>query len=231
MMDIPKRQIRALYDEDSITVYQAYGPAIAIPAAAGNRFGPSFKRSRMTWIKPSFRWMMYRCGWATKPGQEHVLAIRIDRAGFEWALEHSAFAHFDASLHASSEAWRATLREPVRVQWDPELDLRFAPLAHRSLQIGLSAEAVARYVTNGSGRFATSPTWPGSVTPSCASRVLTPPRSCRRPSARIGRRRSPHASDGNRPVERALHLTWTRTAAADTLGRGGARTGGMGSWR
>ena len=144
-MEIPKRQIRALYDDESITVYQAYGPAIAIPAVADDRFGTSFKRSRMTWIKPSFRWMMYRCGWATKPGQEHVLAIRIDRAGFEWALEHSAFAHFDAALHASHEAWRATLREPVRVQWDPERDLHFQPLAHRSLQVGLSGEAVARY--------------------------------------------------------------------------------------
>lgn len=36
-------------------------------------------------------------------------------------------------------------REPVRVQWDPERDLHFAPLAHRSLRIGLSGEAVARY--------------------------------------------------------------------------------------
>jgi hypothetical protein len=38
----------------------------------------------MTWIKPSFLWMMYRCGWATKPGQERVLAIQITREGFEW---------------------------------------------------------------------------------------------------------------------------------------------------
>jgi hypothetical protein len=144
-MEIPNRQIRAVYDAESVTVYQAYSPAIALPAAAGNRFGPGFKRSRMTWIKPSFRWMMYRCGWATKPGQEHVLAIRIARGGFEWALSHSAFAHFDASLHASHDAWRATLAEPVRVQWDPERDLFFHPLAHRSIQIGLGGEAVARY--------------------------------------------------------------------------------------
>lgn len=144
-MEIPKRQIRADYDAESIVVYQAYGPSIARPAVADNHFGPGFKRTRMTWIKPSFRWMMYRCGWATKPGQESVLAIRISRAGFEWALAHSAFAHYAASLHADHEAWRAGLGAPVRIQWDPERDLRFQPLEYRSIQIGLGGEAVAHY--------------------------------------------------------------------------------------
>jgi uncharacterized protein DUF4291 len=27
----------------------------------------------VTWIKPSFLWMMYRCGWGKKAGQETVL--------------------------------------------------------------------------------------------------------------------------------------------------------------
>ena len=31
------------------------------------------------------------------------------------------------------------------VQWDPERDLRFNPLDHRSIQIGLGGESVARY--------------------------------------------------------------------------------------
>lgn len=142
---VPRRQIRAAYDDESITVYQAYGPAIAVPAVKHGRFTEAFKRERMTWIKPSFRWMMYRCGWAEKPGQEHVLALRISREGFEWALAHSAFAHFDPDLHADQAAWRASLAAPVRVQWDPERDLHLRPLPHRSIQIGLSGEAVARY--------------------------------------------------------------------------------------
>jgi hypothetical protein len=29
--------------------------------------------------------MMYRCGWATKPGQERVPAVEISRDGFDWA--------------------------------------------------------------------------------------------------------------------------------------------------
>jgi Domain of unknown function (DUF4291) len=39
---------------------------------------------RMTWIKPSFNWMTYRSGYATKPGQEVVLGIDIAREGFDW---------------------------------------------------------------------------------------------------------------------------------------------------
>jgi hypothetical protein len=34
---------------------------------------------------------------------------------------------------------------PVRVQWDPERSLRLQPLPYRSLQIGLSGEAIDRY--------------------------------------------------------------------------------------
>jgi len=82
-METPQRQIRAAYTAETITVYQAYSPAIAEPAVRAGCFVAPFKRDRMTWIKPSFLWMMYRCGWATKPGQERVLAVEITRAGFE----------------------------------------------------------------------------------------------------------------------------------------------------
>ncbi len=80
-MPTPSRQIRAVFDAETITVYQAYSPAIAAPALAAQTFVAPFKRERMTWIKPSFLWMMYRCGWASKPGQERVLAVRIIARG------------------------------------------------------------------------------------------------------------------------------------------------------
>ena len=58
--NIPYRQIRALYDDDTITVYQAYSAAIAIPAFRNQKLctSPDFKLGRMTWIKPSWCWMM-----------------------------------------------------------------------------------------------------------------------------------------------------------------------------
>jgi hypothetical protein len=125
VVSVPARQIRAVYTAETITVYQAYPPEIAEPALAGGRFVPPFKRDRMTWIKPSFLWMMYRCGWATTPGQERVLATEITRAGFEWALGRACLSHYDPHLHRS---------------------LRLAALPHPSLQVGLSGEAVDRYV-------------------------------------------------------------------------------------
>jgi hypothetical protein len=143
-MTIPSRQIRAAFDDDTITVYQAYDPAIAEPALAAQTFVPPFKRERMTWIKPSFLWMMYRCGWAAKPGQTRVLAIRISREGFAWALAHSCGSR--PAEGETEEAWKARLAaSPVRVQWDPERDVRLERLEHRSIQIGLSGEAVDLY--------------------------------------------------------------------------------------
>ena len=143
----PTRQVRAAFDATTITVYQAYNPQIAEAAVAAGTFVPPFSLNRMTWIKPSFLWMMYRCGWATKPGQERVLAVQIARTGFENALRQACLSHHDPDLYADHAQWRTTLAaSPVRVQWDPERDLHGAPLEYRSLQVGLSAAAVASYV-------------------------------------------------------------------------------------
>jgi pre-mRNA-splicing factor ATP-dependent RNA helicase DHX16 len=103
----------------------------------------------MTWIKPSFLWMAYRSGFGTKPGQEHVLAIEMTRAGFEWALAHACLSHFDKSLYSDEGAWRERVATcPVRVQWDPERDVQMNALGYRSLQMGLSGEAVVRRYTD-----------------------------------------------------------------------------------
>jgi Domain of unknown function (DUF4291) len=141
------RQVRARYDRDTITVYQAYAAEIAQSATAAGRFVEPFKRDRMTWIKPSFLWMMYRCGWARKPGQERVLAIDITRAGFEWALDQACLSHYDPDVHDDRATWSRRLKtSTVRVQWDPERSLRLQTLPYRSLQVGLSGDAVDRYV-------------------------------------------------------------------------------------
>ena len=146
-VSVPARQIRARFSAETITVYQAYPSEIALPAVAAGRFVAPFKRDRMTWIKPSFLWMMYRCGWATKPGQERVLSIDITREGFEWALTRACLSHYDQGLHGDRATWSRQLRaSPVRVQWDPERTLHLSALPYRSLQVGLSGEAVARYV-------------------------------------------------------------------------------------
>ncbi|MGJ7415102.1 DUF4291 domain-containing protein [Streptomyces sp. NPDC003444] len=145
-MEEPKYRIRALHTDRTVTVYQAYRPGIGLPAAREGRFPAVWKRERMTWIKPSFLWMMYRSGWGTKEGQETVLAVEITREGFEWALRNACLSHYVSGFHPDRDAWKRELtRSPARVQWDPERDPRLAPLPYRSLQLGLAGEASRRY--------------------------------------------------------------------------------------
>lgn len=143
-----KRIIRAQYDDNTITVYQAYNNAIGQSAVQNKNFvSPPFKMDRMTWIKPSFLWMMYRSGWATKENQECILAIKIKRDGLAWALENSCLAKHYPHLHATSNDWQQELkRSPVRIQWDPEKDINLQELPYRSIQIGISGIAVEKYV-------------------------------------------------------------------------------------
>ncbi|MFJ7260907.1 DUF4291 domain-containing protein [Streptomyces globosus] len=143
---VPYRQIRAAHTAATVTVYQAYAPSLGLPAARDGRFPPAWKRERMTWIKPSFLWMMYRCGWAAKTDQETVLAVEITREGFDGALRRACLSHYEPGTHRDREAWQEAVRgSPVRVQWDPERDLRLNPLPHRSLQLGLSGPASRAY--------------------------------------------------------------------------------------
>jgi len=143
------KQIRAVYDETTIRVYQAYSQPIAESALAAQRFvSPPFKMERMTWIKPSFLWMMYRAGYGFKDdGQKQILAIDITHDGFRWALEHSCGSHAPEGM--TSDAWKEMkARTPVRIQWDPERDLHHNALDYRSIQIGLSGEAVTHYIND-----------------------------------------------------------------------------------
>ena len=140
------RQVRASYDKSTIVVYQAYNHAIADAALAAQKFVAPFSLARMTWIKPSFLWMMERSGWATKSNQERVLAVRIGRDGFEKALSEAVLTHPEQGVYADSGVWRQAMEESrVRVQWDPERNLRGDKLAYRSIQIGLSRELIEEY--------------------------------------------------------------------------------------
>ena len=71
------REIRADYDRDTVAVSQAYSDAIADAALTAGRFAPPFSFGRMTWIKPSFVWLMHRSNWGLKRGQERVLCVRL----------------------------------------------------------------------------------------------------------------------------------------------------------
>ena len=133
------RHILAQYDDDTVVVYQAYAPAIADWAVQNQRFGGPWSFSRMSWIKPNFLWMMYRCGWATKPKQERVLAVRITRVGFDTILSRAVESSYRPELHGPDrDAWsRAGKRADVRMQWDPDHAPNGAKEERRAIQLGL----------------------------------------------------------------------------------------------
>lgn len=147
-MIIPQKQIRAVFDDQTIRVYQAFSPDIAEEAVKKGTFGARFSLDRMTWIKPSFLWMMFRCGWASKPGQERVLAIDIKRSGFDFAAEN-AVASSKAASGLSEDVWKQRVAQSdIRVQWDPEKDIFGGSLPYRSIQLGLRGQAVRDYVND-----------------------------------------------------------------------------------
>ena len=89
------RHMLASYDADTIIVYQAYNSGVADYAVKhGQLGGPHFSFARMSWIKPNFLWMMYRCGWASKENQERVLGLRIGVDFFEAILEAAVPSSF-----------------------------------------------------------------------------------------------------------------------------------------
>lgn len=140
------RVILAQYDDDSVVVYQAYRPSIGNFAAQHGYFGGDFKLTRMSWIKPNFLWMMYRCGWASKEGQEVVLAVRIKRTAFDQILRSAVNSSFKPELHESREAWQAAVNSSdVRLQWDPDHAPNGAKMERRAIQLGLRGDVLAKY--------------------------------------------------------------------------------------
>jgi Domain of unknown function (DUF4291) len=160
---VPYRQIRAHYDNETVTVYQAYSAAIAIPAARAQKLSaaPEFKLGRMTWIKPSWCWMMYvlagsshfillwsltilisryRSGYASKDlNQARILAIKMKHEHFLQLLSA-------ASVTTHGKLTDEDKNKSVRVQWDPERSPSLEVLPYRSIQIGISAELSKKWV-------------------------------------------------------------------------------------
>lgn len=142
-----KREIRAVYTNETIRVYQAYSKQIAEEAVLKGTFGEHFKMGRMTWIKPSFLWMMYRCGWGEKESQECILAIDLKRYAFDSIMKNAVLSHYRSDMGITESEWKEQVKtSDVRCQWDPERDIDGNPLEYRSIQLGLRGQAVYHYV-------------------------------------------------------------------------------------
>ena len=144
-----EKNIYAVFYDKTIRVYQAYNNEIADEAMKLGKFGSKFSLTRMTWIKPSFLWMMYRSGWATKEGQERILAIDLKREGFDEIVKKSVISTFRESGETSIDDWREKLQNSeVRCQWDPDRDIYGNPIGRRAIQLGIKGEMVKKYVND-----------------------------------------------------------------------------------
>jgi len=136
------KHILAQQQEDNILVYQAYRNSIADYAVKHQHFGgKDYSYERMSWIKPNFLWMMYRCGWASKPGQERVLGIWLKKSDFDIILENSVHSSYQQDIYETHENWKATLTtKSVRLQWDPDHDPFGAKQERKAIQLGIKGD-------------------------------------------------------------------------------------------
>lgn len=134
-------------DGDNIVVYQAYKKEIAAYATENQALGgPHFSYNRMSWIKPNFLWMMYRCGWAGKENQEHVIAIWIKTSDLDIILANAAYSSYQTGIYIDRYSWEKDLGEKdVRLQWDPDHDPYGNKLNRRAIQLGLKGKMLETF--------------------------------------------------------------------------------------
>ena len=135
------RVLQAQYTDDYVVVYQAYSSAIAEWAVHHKCFGGSdYSFNRMSWIKPNFTWMVYRCGWCEKDAnQERVLAIKLKREFWEEILSNAMSTSWDQEKYPIREEWNTKLRESdVVMQWDPDHEpFTNEKYSRRAIQLGI----------------------------------------------------------------------------------------------
>ena len=72
-------------------VYQAYCNNIANWVLEHQTFeGPNFNPKRMTWIKPSFVWVLYRSGYGKEHNHQRILKVKISHVAFASILKKCA---------------------------------------------------------------------------------------------------------------------------------------------
>mmetsp|Transcript_22145 Transcript_22145/g.36645 ORF Transcript_22145/g.36645 Transcript_22145/m.36645 type:complete len:219 (-) Transcript_22145:1656-2312(-) len=137
--------INTEWDDEGVYFYQAYNDEIADWALEYQTLGgPAFKPTRMTWIKPSFAWVLYRSGYGRKKNQERILKIKLGHDSLGQLLSCCTCGHGNGGTLG-------------RVQWDPERDI-LTPgskgegprkmVGTRAIQIGLSKSLSETYVAS-----------------------------------------------------------------------------------
>lgn len=143
------KEVFAQYDRQCIRVYQAYNPTIAKEAIALQTFGENFNIHRMTWIKPSFLWMMYRSNWGTKKNQEYILALDIYQTAFNELLKKAVLTSPDSTSYTGSQWEKAFDETTVYCQWDPDRNINGNAINRAAIQIGLKGNILRDFLDVG----------------------------------------------------------------------------------
>lgn len=139
-------EIRADYTQNTIVVYQSYNKIIAKSAVENQKFSTPFSFNRMTWIKPSFLWMMERSNYGQKSNQECTLAIHIKREAWEKALRLGVLTSPEKRVYPNSQNWEEQFEKAhIYVQWDPERNIKGNKLEYRSIQVGISRHLIEEF--------------------------------------------------------------------------------------
>ena len=105
------RLIYADYDEEGVFVYQAFKPKIVAHAVQLGTFGKGFGLDRITWIKPSFYWVLRRTKYGTKNRMKAIARIKITHRAFLEILNQSIETHWDEQRFASEFEWQSALSQ------------------------------------------------------------------------------------------------------------------------
>lgn len=143
------KEVFAQYDRQCIRVYQAYNADIAREAVALQTFGEHFNTNRMTWIKPSFLWLMYRSNWGTKKNQECILALDIYREKFNELLTKAVLTSPDSSSYTGAQWEKAFDETTVYCQWDPDRSINGNAIHRAAIQLGIKGSTLRDFLDTG----------------------------------------------------------------------------------
>lgn len=141
------RVVRATFDSDVVVVWQAHSHEVADAALRAGRFGgKAWRTDRVTRFRVSLPSLLARNGWATREGRERILAVRLQREGFDTMLRQAVHAGYEPEIYATRNTWHlATRYGHVVVAWHPDVDPSGAELGRETLRIGVRDAALERF--------------------------------------------------------------------------------------
>lgn len=142
-----KKAIFANFDDEGVYLYQAFKPETVSVAVEKGTFGKGFGLDRITWIKPSFAWLLRRSKYASKNRMQAIAKIKVSHQSWLEILEQSIETHFNPNIFENEDIWQSSLnKSDVIHQWDPERDLDGRPLDRQAIQVGIRGEVIKKYV-------------------------------------------------------------------------------------